>query len=315
MLKVFSNFIDTYFQQKYNKYNTSYDQAVNPKGGTFMHIVALSPENANAFLPLLLPETADALTAGEPITALGLADADTAIGAVAGYLSENIFQISSLYVAPDHRRLGGGWMLMNALVELLEEHASGIEISFTITQQEHRFLQAFMVAMGFHKEPSNGQNTYLTTLDKIGTAPLFSSIKSSTGTPFSKLNKRLLCHAEQVAASANAPMPKGGLLADSIDQDISAAVLEKGCIQAYILFDHTWSDGLMLSALWSQSTNPLTLPGLLRFASERLRQKFPPKTQLALQTVNDAAESLVRALLPDAVPLSYTYYLSLSGFY
>lgn len=277
-----------------------------------MQIVALSPDNASAFYSLLLPETADALAAGEPVTALGLIDKDTAIGAVAGYLSKTVFQISSIYVAPDHRRWGGGWMLMNALVELLEQHVSGIEISFTITQQEHRFLQTFMEAMGFHKEPNNGQNTYLTTLDKIGTAPLFATIKSSIGTPFCKLSKTLLYSTEQIAAQANAPMPKGGLLADSIDQDISAAVLEKGCIQAYILFDHSWSDGLMLSALWSQSASPLTLPGLLRFAAERLRKKFPPETQLALQTVNDTAEALVKALLPDAIPISYTYYLSLS---
>lgn len=278
-----------------------------------MHIVAISSENANAFYSLLLPESANALAAGEPITALGLIKNDTAIGAVAGYLIKSTFHISSLYVAPDYRRIGGGWMLMSALTDLLSGYASGIEISFTILQPEHRFLQIFMEAMGFFKEPDNGQAIYLTTLDKVGTAPLFSSIKHSLGTPFSELSEKLLISTEQIASLANAPMPKDGLLSDSINPDLSAAVVEKDRILAYILFEHTQPDTLMLSALWSQSTNPRTLPGLLHFSAKRLHKKFPPTTRLILQTINDASKNLVQALLPDAVPISYTYYLSLNN--
>lgn len=277
-----------------------------------MHIVALSPKNAAAFYPLLLPESANAQKAGEPLTALGLVKGDTAIGAVAGYLSEGTFQISSLYVAPDYRRIGGGWLLMNALITLLHGYASDMEISFIISQPEHRFLQIFMEAMGFQKEPDCGQSIYLTTVGKIGTAPIFSRIKNTAGIPFSQLNKKLLFKTEEIASSLSAPMPKGGFLADSVDQSISSAVVEKGCIQAYVLFEHTKDGSLILSALWSQSQNPLTLSGLLRFSANALRQTAPPDTPLILQTVNNTSKTLLQTLLPDAVPISYTYHLSLS---
>lgn len=76
-----------------------------------MYIAVLPPGDPGVFRPLLLPETARALAAGEPVSALALMEGDLALGVLAGYLEDGIFRITSLYVSPHYRRCGGGRML------------------------------------------------------------------------------------------------------------------------------------------------------------------------------------------------------------
>lgn len=71
-----------------------------------MIVGVLPPGDPGFFRSFLLPETADALAAGEPVTALTLSDDATGVGAMAGHLEDGRFQISSLYVAPDYHREG-----------------------------------------------------------------------------------------------------------------------------------------------------------------------------------------------------------------
>ena len=75
----------------------------------------------------------------------------------------------------------------------------------------------------------------------------------------------------------------------------------------YVVFENTWAEGLTLSAVWSKSTNPLVLPGLLRYATEQLTKKYPRETSLVVQTVNDASAAMVRAIIPEAKEISCTY--------
>lgn len=72
-----------------------------------MEIGVVIPGEPGVFASLLLPETVQQLQAGEPVTALGLTEGRLAVGAAAGYLVGQMFQVTSLYVAPDYRRQGG----------------------------------------------------------------------------------------------------------------------------------------------------------------------------------------------------------------
>ncbi|MCD8325687.1 MAG: GNAT family N-acetyltransferase [Lachnospiraceae bacterium] len=126
--------------------------------------------NPGVFCSLLLPEAADALAAGEPLTALGLIqeEDELAVGAVAGYLiEENTSQIISLYVAPDYRRQGAGRLLMETLTGLLDEIQTGIRIDFTVTRKEHEDLEAFLKALGFQDDTNNDENIYLASLESL----------------------------------------------------------------------------------------------------------------------------------------------------
>lgn len=271
-------------------------------------IVGVLPSGEpGVFRSLLLPETANALAAGEPVTALALTQDDVAIGAVAGYLENGRFQISSLYVAPDYRRCGGGRMLLEELFWILDGHASGMDIRFTVTQPEHRTLIPFLEAIGFDKGRDNGETIYLTTLGKAVETPFFAVKTKGPETPFSELSDGTLSLMSKAAMVANAPLPEGGLLAKTVDREISAAHISGSKADAYVIFDTSWSGGLTLSAAWSGSKDPTVLPLLLRSAVARMREKYPPETQIAVQAVNTASAALIRTLLPGAETISYNY--------
>ena len=72
-----------------------------------------------AFEPLLLPQVAEALRNGEPVTVMGIAKEGVACGALAGYIAGDCFHVASLYVAPDYRRQGGARRMIRELEALI----------------------------------------------------------------------------------------------------------------------------------------------------------------------------------------------------
>lgn len=274
-----------------------------------MIVGVLPPGDPGVFRSLLLPEAADALAAGEAVTALTLTEDTVAVGALAGHLEDGRFQITSLYVAPDYRREGGGRMLLERLAQVLEGHASSIEISFTTTQEEHEMLLPFLEVMGFRAKKHHGETTYLTTL-AAALRNSFFKVAKAVGTPFSQIDAWLLTAASKAAMLSGAPLPVGGLNGKAVDPDVSIAVVIKDLVQAYIAFDTAWAGGLTLSAVSSKT--PTLLPGLLTSAAQHVRKKYPPETRLAVQAVNSTSASLIRLLLPEARPIAYTYYCPLA---
>lgn len=264
-----------------------------------------------AFRSLLLPETADALAAGEPLTALALTEEDLAVGAAAGFLEDGRFQISSLYVAPAYRRRGGGRRLVETLSALCAPYAGAVELRFTATREEHDTLPPFLAAMGFAELPDNGENIYLTTLGPAASSPFFSGAGKNGGTPLSALNQGMLSLLEKTAYTAEAPWPEDGLFRGSVDREVSVAVLDGGEPRAFILFDRSFPNALTLAAAWSVDPDPAVLASLLRTAVALAGERYPAETVVAVQAINPASAALVRALLPNAKPISHTYLYTL----
>lgn len=259
------------------------------------------------FRSLLLPETADALAAGEPVTALALTENNLALGAAAGYLEGGRFLVSSLYVSPDHRRRGGGRLLVETLAQLAAPYAGGMELRYTSTREEHETLPPFLAAMGFREENDGGENIFLTTLGTVADTPFFSGAGKSFGTPLSELNAGVLSLVEKAALAAEAPLPEGGLNAAGVDRDVSVVSFHGSEPQAFVVLDHSCSGALTLAAVWSASRDPSVLPMLLRSAMARVQEKYPPETPLAAQATGSASAKLVRALPAGAKPISHTY--------
>lgn len=272
-----------------------------------MELGIVTSENLEVFRSLLLPESARALADGEPVTALGLVQDRVAVGACAGSIQGERFHINSFYVAPAYRRMGGGRMLMDQLKELTGKRASELKISFTATKEEHHTLIPFLESMGFVRQEDLGESIYQVTLEQVSRSPFFRSGKTGRGTPFSQLDESVLCAGERAALVDQAPMPKGGLRAPSVDRDVSAAYVQNDVIQAYVVGDTSWSGGLCLSAVWSGSRDPMALPGLLCLALNRAVEKYPQETALVIQAVNERSAALLAALLPEAAPISHVY--------
>ena len=104
----------------------------------------LEQEGLMSFQSLLLPEVVNDIASGQPMLALGLTDGlpenRVACGAAAGWLQGRNFILRSLYVAPQHRRWGGGRLLVETLCSLLTGYADSVEVSYTITRPEHNAL-------------------------------------------------------------------------------------------------------------------------------------------------------------------------------
>ena len=273
-----------------------------------MQIGILPPGEPGVFRSLLLPEAAEALAAGEPVTAFGLTQDRLAVGALAGYLEKGRFQIASLYVAPDYRRCGGGRMLLEALLKALEGYASGVEINLTVTHEEHETLPAFLEVLGFAQEEEGGEGRYLTTLGEVSKRPFFAGSGKPMGTPFSELSEGTLSLMKKAAMMADALQPEGGLSAQTVERDLSVAYLNGSKPEAFMVFDTSWPGGLTLAAVWSGSKDPAILPALLRSAVARARAKYPPETKVMVQAVTGVSAALTQTLLPESGAISYTYY-------
>ena len=119
-----------------------------------MELGYINSEQMQYFKNLLLPQTVEAIENGESITALGIVKDSIACGAIAGFITEGKFYIDSLYVAPGYRRQGAGRMLLEAVMNLLEEEdmVNGVEIRYTVTEEEHKTIAPFLEAMEFVKE-------------------------------------------------------------------------------------------------------------------------------------------------------------------
>lgn len=268
-----------------------------------MEIGVLPLEDPGVFRSLLLPETADALAAGEPVTALALTEDALALGAAAGYLEGGRFQLSSLYVAPNHRRRGGGRLLVETLSRLLEKTPVSMEINFIVTREEHETLPAFLEALGFQEETGDGEDIYRLLLSEVASSPFFAKA-AGRGTAFADLDEGLLRQADKAALVSGAPRPECGLAGPGVDRDMSVALVQEGEIRAFVAFDRSCCGGLTLAAAWSGKAGPAALPALLGSAFVRGQEKYPPDTLLAVQAVNRASAALIKKLIPGAKPLS-----------
>ena len=278
-----------------------------------MEIGVLPLGDPGVFRSLLLPRVVDALTEKEPVTALGLTENGLALGAAAGYLDQGRFLINSLYVAPDYRRRGGGRLLMETMAKLATGFCGGMEISFTVTRDEHEALPPFLTALSFQRENDNGENIYMTTLGEAAASSFFSGAGKSFGSPLSALNPGALSLAEKTALAVGAPLPEGGLSAANVDRESSVALFQ-GCEpQAYVVLERGPSGGLTLSAAWSGTKDPTVLPRLLRSAMARAREKYPPETTLTVQAINQSSVALIRALIPGAGTISHTWFRDLKN--
>ena len=278
-----------------------------------MMVGVLAKGEPGVFRTLILPETADALAAGEPVTALALTEGDVAAGVLAGYLEGEHFAISSLYISPDYRRRGGGRLLMEQLEKILSGHVRSVQVNMTMSTPEAASLIPFLEKLGFYRETREelDSSLYLITLGEILKESFFASGKRGGGTPLAEISDAALSLAEKRALAEQDPLPPGGLRGELVDREVSVALERDGRVEAYAVIDRSWPGGLTLSAVWSGSRNPIVVPRLLRALALRTGEKYPPDTPVMIAAVSGVSDQLLRTLLPSAQEISRTYIKSL----
>lgn len=281
-------------------------------GAENMKVGLLPIGEPGIYRSLLLPEVADALAVGEPITALVVSLDGKAFGAIAGYLENNNFRITSLYVVPEYRRRGGGRLLIETLIRITENKALGIKFRFTTTSKEHETLVHFLDALGFEQKYDKGLGVYLTTVGKLANSNYFKGCKERIGVPFSDLDKRILISAEKYAKRYHNELPTGGLMSKLIDKDVSFATVQNDKLVSYLIVDHSWSEGLSLCAVCVDKSQPQELYELLRSCIAAMREKYPPETKYVTRAFKKEGVLIKDKLFSGVFErISYSYSYSL----
>ena len=271
-----------------------------------MEVGWIERENLAVFRSLLLPEMAEAVDGGQPVTVLGLMEGDIACGAAAALLRGGTLDVRSLYVAPDYRRRGGGRLLMDALLEIAVGQGETANVSYTSTRPDHETLPPFLTALGFVQQDAP-ENLYCLTVDELAQSRFFEGVTSAPrgATCFAELPRGALSatyRAALVKGGAYLPFP---LTDPRVDARVSVAVMERNEIRSFAAF--TAPEPGRIDLAWVQSGRPQDMPLLLHAAYLRVRKHYPPETVMTVQAISPAAAALVTALLPHARPISHTY--------
>ena len=277
-----------------------------------MQVGPIGQEELKSFLSLLLPEVGAEIASGQPMLVLGLTDGlpekRVACGAAAGWLQGRNFILRSLYVAPQHRRWGGGRLLVETLCSLLTGYADSVEVSYTVTRPEHDALSLLLEERSFKREDQSDERIYAVTLEDLKETPFFSADSqplSTAAQPFSQFSQWSLTQAYKSAAVQDENYLPVPLTDPSVDADVSLAITDGKQIRSFVVFQPVNAHTLTLA--WAKSGHPQDLPVLLRSAFARVQKKYPPETLLTIQTINRTSSELISTLIPKAKPVSCMY--------
>lgn len=126
-----------------------------------MELCVIEKNNLDGFKGVLLPDVFEKMDIGNEIIALGVYEnidgKPTALGAIAGSVQDNRYDILSLYVAKEKRNHGYGKALVNAICEQADAMNLPVSISFISTTPEHQELENFLIHDGFLETEGNYQ--------------------------------------------------------------------------------------------------------------------------------------------------------------
>jgi GNAT superfamily N-acetyltransferase len=189
----------------------------------------IEKKDIEKFDGVLPPILMDRFQSRLPFTVIGLVDEETAAGVLAGCLTEpHVFRIMHLFVHPDHRRKGGGSLLMDSLFQILDHPESTVEFSFLAKEgdSESDSIGAFLQNYGFTKKEDG---------PRLFRIPLKSFLDSGSFPPgfqSSKIkNIRTLTNREKGVLQSDFGAIDNGLRSEKLSKLISNDSLTQICIE------------------------------------------------------------------------------------
>lgn len=273
-----------------------------------IEIYRLTQENAKDAAGILLPEVVEALKENQPVTVLAAMDGNQVIGAMGGAIDGDAFEITSLYVHPEHRRRGAGQELIWKLQDILEEDEVVIRADFNVENEDNRTLRPFFDSMGFKTESAAYPSYYIASLNRLRTSSIIEK-EDENVRAFSEVPERLIRAASNMGIEKGYPMPEGGLLSAGIDPNMSFCVLKKDEMSAYVAVEPVDEEMVKVSALWSEIPDPRELIGMLSQMLKEIRARYKPETRVAMLAMNSMSYKLIQYMFKDVEPSSYSVYL------
>ena len=274
-----------------------------------MKVKMITSKTRQFFEHLLAPDVYSRIGRGEPVTAIGLIEKNIPIGAAAGVLDDNdIFPVMSLYVDPDHRRKGGGRMLMDALKTILEKAGSGTAVLSYVESgmDEDDPMPPFMEALEIY-ETSSLEHLYEMPLGTFFTTSLFpENFKSRYIRSLSDLSpmEQKIFSAQREALNTNMT----GTLLDSFkpDPDLSFALIKDKTLSGYLLFGNDCGPMKIPVVNISRVSDPKVAGALFAAFIVACRGRFSSDLKIVLPAPDDRYER-VFARLRDVKKLQHNY--------
>ena len=277
-----------------------------------MRVVYVENSMLNIFEDLIADSALDKIKEEENTITLGLvSDDDKAVGALSGFLFEDTFYITSIFVDPDYRNNGGGRLLMDTLMESMTDEEIIICVEFMTEDVYKDGLANFFECIEFTAD-DDGFGAYSANANDIAKDPIFTDAKydklEENISSFSKIDTAILESLNEFAINNFLPLPQDGLFSESVDKDISVAHINgAGVIDAYLVVDNSIEYMPTVAGIYND-TDARVLSGMLRHAMRLCHLKYPMGVEIAFAPVNGDSMSIMQKLAPDATKLSYKYY-------
>ncbi|MCR4907578.1 MAG: GNAT family N-acetyltransferase [Lachnospiraceae bacterium] len=215
-----------------------------------INVFAISKDEAGKASAFLMPEVLEALKAGLPVTSLIAVDSEEALGALAGAIDGEVFEIKSLYVSPGKRRMGAGRALVESLEELLSETDIVIRAQYTVENEDNAVLMPFFKSMGFKEDPLETPaflTGYLEDLHITGTGekPEMNILT------FSEVSKQILKVMTNTCIKNGYPVPEEGFASDKLDGELSLCAMKGMEGRAYVTTEILSEELVFVSTLWT----------------------------------------------------------------
>lgn len=270
-------------------------------------IFSISGKQAEKAAPLLRPEVAEALKKGLPVTAFVAVDGERAVGAVAGIIDGEVFEISSLFIEKDFRRQGVGSALVKKLEELLDESDMMIRARYTVHNEDNETLNPFFKRQGFTENPLSYPKFYMGDLGDVKIDNRFAPKKSLGIFSFTEVQESLLRSFSNTALEEGYPVPEGGLVSKKVEKDLSFAVVKDNKIGAYATIEKVDEKMLEVTSLWSDLDDPMELLHMLSKLIHSLKESYGPDTRIAMLALNPKSLKLIDYLFNYVRPCSYRF--------
>ncbi len=280
-----------------------------------MEVVVVDKENHQAFKKLMTGEAYNALINDQDVLCLGVVFDGVAVGALAGRLIGDTFNIRSLYVVPSYRRWSVATQLLDTLELIATNEASRISISFSVTNMETESLCSFFEHRGYLFNDHGGKNIYLSSMSEVSDTISF----YSDGThgedggleglaPLDSFSPEDIAEAKRQAEENRAPVPEDGFDGASVKGDLSYMFYKKGQLRGYCIIDTSVMGMPTIAALWCRNNNPMVTANVLYHSLSAVVEACEEEPFIAMTAVTAASVALIRKRLPRAMGISYTYY-------
>ncbi len=268
-----------------------------------VEIYSVGPEQVNQVAPLLTDEAIELIKADEAF-AMAIVEEDEIRGALCGRLnSQNdaVFDIISLYVAPDYRRRRLASTMLVQTIDILTAMTDGgvrwVDVSF---DPRNEGIKEMLEANGFGFEEIDNTYCFSATIDNLKSSELMNYKIPSSGV-LRRLSELSDYDIKQLLARLRENMIDYVSLTEIKEAmgDISHVLYDaSGDVVACAIFSRYDDTTVTLSQFFTMNKSNGAME-VLRAGAEALIKNMPANTVLEIPTVSDSSEKLVKKLIPE----------------